>query len=70
MIELDISAEQLSTNVPTEVGLVGDGQTVMAQLTRRLVVPTPWSYPAGTPWRARSPTKIEANRGSMEAMGR
>ena len=32
VIQLDISAEQLSTNVPTEVGLVGDGRAVMAQL--------------------------------------
>ena len=44
VIQLDISAEQLSTNVPTEVGLVGDGKAVMAQLNaalarRAVVVP-------------------------------
>ena len=50
VIQLDISAEQLSTNVPTEVGLVGDGQAVMAQLNAALDA-EPWSYPADTPWR-------------------
>src|SRR6058998_3351338 len=36
VIQLDISAEQLSNNVPTEVGLVGDGTAVMAQLNAAL----------------------------------
>ena len=43
VIQLDISAEQLSTNVPTEVGLVGDGKAVMAQLNAALDA-EPWSY--------------------------
>ena len=67
VIQLDISAEQLSTNVPAEVGLVGDGQAVMAQLNAALAA-EPWSYAADTPWRQSIAAKIESNRGSIEAM--
>lgn len=67
VIQLDISAEQLSTNVPAEVGLVGDGQAVMAQLNAALAA-EPWSFPAAAPWRDSIAAKIEGNRGSIEAM--
>jgi 2-hydroxyacyl-CoA lyase 1 len=67
VIQLDISAEQLSTNVPAEVGLVGDGRAVMAQLNAALAA-EPWSFPASSPWRDSITAKIEGNRGSIEAM--
>ena len=67
LIQLDISAEQLSTNVAAEVGLVGDGQAVMAQLNAALQA-EPWSYPDDTPWRRSIAEKIESNRGAIEAM--
>ena len=67
VIQLDVSAEQLSTNVPTEVGLIGDGRAVMAQLNAVLRADA-WSYPADTPWRQAIAAKIEGNRGAMEAM--
>jgi 2-hydroxyacyl-CoA lyase 1 len=67
VIQLDISAEQLSTNVPTQVGLVGDGQAVMTQLNAALDA-DPWTYPAETPWRQAIADKIEGNRRSMETM--
>jgi 2-hydroxyacyl-CoA lyase 1 len=67
VIQLDVSAEQLSTNVPTEVGLVGDGQAVMAQLNAALDA-EPWTYTADTPWRRSITEKIEGNRGTLEAM--
>jgi 2-hydroxyacyl-CoA lyase 1 len=67
LIQLDISPEQLSTNVPAEVGLVGDGKAVMAQLNAALDA-EPWSYPADTPWRRSIAEKIESNRGSIEQM--
>ena len=63
VIQLDISAEQLSTNVPAEVGLVGDGKAVMAQLNAALDA-EPWSYPADTPWRRRrSPPRSRPTAG-------
>jgi len=67
VIQLDVSAEQLSTNVPTEVGLIGDGRAVMAQLNAVLRADA-WTYPADTPWRQAIAEKIEGNRGAMEAM--
>lgn len=67
VIQLDISPEQLSTNVPTEVGLVGDGRAVMTQLNAALAA-EPWSYPLDTPWRSSIAAKIESNRVSIEAM--
>ncbi len=67
VIQLDISPEQLSTNVPTEVGLVGDGRAVMAQLNAALDAEA-WQYPGATPWRDAIAAKIEANRGSIDAM--
>jgi 2-hydroxyacyl-CoA lyase 1 len=67
VIQLDISAEQLSTNVPTEVGLIGDGKAIMAQLNKVLRAEA-WTYPADTPWRQSIAAKIEGNRGAMETM--
>jgi 2-hydroxyacyl-CoA lyase 1 len=67
VIQLDVSAETLSTNVPAEVGLVGDGQAVMAQLNAGLAA-EPWTYAADTPWRRSIAAKIEANRASIDAM--
>ncbi len=69
VIQLDISPEQLSTNVPTEVGLVGDGKAVMAQLNAALDADA-WQYPAATPWRDAIAAKIEANRGLDRRDGR
>jgi 2-hydroxyacyl-CoA lyase 1 len=48
VIQLDISAEQLSTNVPTEVGLVGDGKAD-GTAQRRFAVDPGRMY--DTPWR-------------------
>jgi len=53
--------------VPTEVGLVGDGRAVMAQLNAALYAEA-WQYPGATPWRDAIAAKIEANRGSIDAM--
>ncbi len=67
VIQLDISAEEIGTNVPAEVALVGDAQAVMGQLGRALES-KPWSYASETPWRASLAAEIEKNRQSVEAM--
>jgi 2-hydroxyacyl-CoA lyase 1 len=67
VVQLDIAAEQLSNNVPTDVGLVGDGQAVMSQLNAALDA-EPWVYPADTAWRRSISDKIEGNRGAMDVM--
>lgn len=67
VVQLDVSPEQLSTNVPAEVGLVGDGRAVMAQLNAALAA-DPWSYALDTPWRRSIADKIETNREATAAM--
>ncbi|MPZ97997.1 MAG: oxalyl-CoA decarboxylase [Dehalococcoidia bacterium] len=51
VVQLDIAPEEIGTNVPAEVGLVGDGQTVMRQVNTVLDV-DPWQYPPETTWRS------------------
>jgi 2-hydroxyacyl-CoA lyase 1 len=50
VIQMDISAEEIGTNVPTEVALVGDAKAITAQLNSYLDQ-NPWQYPAETTWR-------------------
>jgi 2-hydroxyacyl-CoA lyase 1 len=50
VVQLDISAEDIGTNVPAEVALVGDGQAVMRQVNQALDR-DPWQYPPETTWR-------------------
>ncbi|MFN8559919.1 MAG: thiamine pyrophosphate-dependent enzyme, partial [Dehalococcoidia bacterium] len=53
--------EEIGTNVPTEVALIGDGQAVMAQINRALDE-NPWQYPPETVWRSGISNRIEENR--------
>jgi 2-hydroxyacyl-CoA lyase 1 len=50
VVQLDVSAEEIGTNVPAEVALVGDGQAIMGQVNRALDT-DPWQYPVETTWR-------------------
>jgi 2-hydroxyacyl-CoA lyase 1 len=50
VIQMDISAEEIGTNVPTEVALVGDAKAITGQLNSYLAE-HPWQYPAETTWR-------------------
>jgi 2-hydroxyacyl-CoA lyase 1 len=69
VIQLDIAAEEIGTNIPTEVALVGHARGVMGQLNAALGR-SPWSYSPETPWRAELAQKSEENRRSVEAMER
>ncbi len=60
IVQVDISAEEIGTNIPTEVGLVGDGQAVVAQLNRA-IDEDGWQYPAETTWRSALQTKVDQN---------
>lgn len=51
IVQLDITPEEIGTNVPAEVGLVGDGQAIMGQINR-LLASEPWQYPGETTWRS------------------
>ncbi len=60
IIQLDINAEEMGTNVPTEVALVGDGKAITGQLNASLK-DQPWEYPGETTWWNSLRTKVEEN---------
>jgi 2-hydroxyacyl-CoA lyase 1 len=66
-IQLDISAEEIGTNVPAEVGLVGDAKAVVAQLNAALEE-RPWQFSPENTWRTGIQKKIEDNAASIEPM--
>jgi 2-hydroxyacyl-CoA lyase 1 len=67
VVQMDISAEEIGTNVPTEVALVGDAKAVTAQLNARLKE-RPWSYPAESTWWTGMQKKIEENAATVQPM--
>jgi 2-hydroxyacyl-CoA lyase 1 len=67
VVQMDISAEEIGTNVPTEVALVGDAKAITAQLNAALKQ-NPWQYPAETTWRSGLKNKASENEQSVEAM--
>ncbi|MEE9282370.1 MAG: thiamine pyrophosphate-binding protein [Myxococcota bacterium] len=67
VVQLDISHEEIGTNVPTEVALVGDAKAIVGQLNATLER-EPWSYPAETPWRAELQQKGAENQAAVENM--
>ena len=67
VIQMDISAEEIGTNVPTEVALVGDAKAITGQLNAALKA-QPWQYPSETTWWTGLQKKIEENAASVETM--
>ena len=67
VIQMDISAEEISTNVPAEVALVGDAKAITAQINAELEA-NPWSYPQETTWWNKLNEKSEANVASIAPM--
>jgi 2-hydroxyacyl-CoA lyase 1 len=61
IVQLDIAAEEIGANVPTEVPLVGDAKMVMAQMVAALEE-HPWQVPATSPWRQALQQEIAAKR--------
>jgi 2-hydroxyacyl-CoA lyase 1 len=67
IVQLDISPEAISQNVPAEVALVGDGKAVVGQLNKALEG-RQWFYPKDTPWRAAIAEKAAANAKQIQPM--
>ena len=67
IIQLDISPEEIGTNVPTEVALVGDGKAIVGQLNRALDN-RQWFYPADTAWRSTLRAKAAENLKAVQPM--
>ncbi len=69
IVQLDIAAEEIGTNVPTEVALVGDAQAVMTQLNEALLA-APWQFAADSNWWQALRAKIAENDAQVAAMTR
>jgi len=67
VIQLDIAAEEIGTNVPAEVALVGDAKAVVGQLNAALEE-RPWQFSPENTWRTGIQKKIEENAASIEPM--
>ncbi len=67
VVQLDIAGDEIGTNVPAEVALVGDGKAVTAQLNQALRE-SPWQYGVENTWRTGIAKKIEENRMSTQPM--
>jgi 2-hydroxyacyl-CoA lyase 1 len=59
-VQLDISAEQIGQNAPTEVALVGDGKAIVSQLNSALEK-REWVFPKDAPWHSAIAAKADAN---------
>lgn len=67
VVQMDIAAEEIGTNVPAEVALAGDARAVTAQINAALAA-APWQYAAESTWRTGIEKKIEENRLATQAM--
>ena len=67
IIQLDISPEAISQNVPAEVALVGDGRAIVGQLNKALEG-RQWFYPKDTPWHKAIAEKSAANAKQIQTM--
>jgi 2-hydroxyacyl-CoA lyase 1 len=67
IVQLDLAGDAISTNVPAEVGLVGDGKAIVGQLNAALGA-RQWFYPADTRWRTAIAEKAAANAESIAPM--
>jgi 2-hydroxyacyl-CoA lyase 1 len=69
VIQMDISPEEIGTNVPTEVALVGDAKAITGQLNASLAK-SPWQYPSETTWWTGMRKKIDENSASVAEMAK
>lgn len=67
VIQLDIAPEEIGTNVPAEVALVGDAKAIVGQLNSALDQ-RPWQFSPENTWRTGIQKKIEENAASVEPM--
>lgn len=67
IIQMDINPEEIGTNVPTEVALVGDAKAITAQLNAELEK-NPWQYPSETTWWTGLQGKMTANAATVAPM--
>ena len=67
MLQIDLNAEEIGTNVPTEVGMVGDAREVTAQLNAALD-DDPFALPADSEWLVKLRENATQNQAAVQAM--
>ncbi len=67
IVQLDISPEAISQNVPAEVALVGDGKAIVGQMNKALES-IEWFYPKDTEWHKAIAEKSAANAKQIQPM--
>jgi 2-hydroxyacyl-CoA lyase 1 len=67
VVQLDISPEAISQNVPAEVALVGDGKAIVGQLNKALES-FEYFYPGDTAWHKALGEKASANAKQIQPM--
>ena len=67
IVQLDISPEAISQNVPAEVALVGDGKAIVGQMNKALES-IEWFYPKDTEWHNAIAEKSAANAKQIQPM--
>ncbi len=67
IIQLDLAAEAIGNNMPTEVALLGDGKAVVGQLNKALQN-RQWFYPSDTDWHKGIAKKAAENAKSIQPM--
>jgi len=67
VVQIDIAAEEIGTNVPTEVALVGDARAVVGQLNAALEA-EPLRFASDSAWWKELREQIDANVRSVDAM--
>ena len=67
VIQLDIAPEEIGTNVPTEVALVGDAKAIVGQINAELEE-HPWQFSEENVWRTTIQKKIDENVAKTEPL--
>jgi len=67
VVQMDIAPEEIGTNVPAEVALVGDAKAVTGQINA-VLREQPWQFGAENTWRTGIAKKIEENRAQTAPM--
>lgn len=65
VIQMDIAAEEIGTNVPAEVALAGDAKAVTGQLNA-VLREQPWQFAAENTWRTGIAKKIADNQATTQ----
>ncbi len=65
VIQMDIAAEEIGTNVSTEVALVGDAKAITGQLNG-VLREQPWQFAAENTWRTGIAKKITDNQATTQ----